>query len=104
MATANALILTGTGINCEEEMAAAYKLAGAQSQIHHINDLWSEKVSLADFDIVNFPGGFSFGDDLGSGMVLANKIRYKPSQSGKNILNELGKFVRSGKYILGACN
>ena len=70
-------IITGFGINCEEEMVAAYKLAGAHTQIVHLNDLYLNKKSIHDYDILNFPGGFSFGDDLGSGKVLANKMKRK---------------------------
>ena len=72
-----ALILTGFGINCEEEMAAAYRLAGAEPTIVHLNEVLHGRVSIHDFDVLNFPGGFSFGDDLGSGVVLANKLRYR---------------------------
>lgn len=99
-----ALIITGFGINCEEEMAAAYKLAGASPEIIHINELFEEKCFLRDFEILNFPGGFSFGDDLGSGKVLANKIKYKKLRSGKSFLDELVLFLESGKFILGICN
>ncbi len=98
------LIITGYGINCEEELAAAYNLAGAESQIVHLNDIFLERFSIDDFDILNFPGGFSFGDDLGSGKVLANKMKYKKMSSGKLFLDELKDFIDSGKYILGVCN
>ena len=57
------LALTGFGINCEEEMAAAYKLAGANVEIVHLNEILHGKISIHDYDILNFPGGFSFGDD-----------------------------------------
>ena len=73
--TVRALILTGFGINCEEEFAAAYRLAGAEATIVHLNQVLHGQVSIHDFDILNFPGGFSFGDDPGSGVVLANKLR-----------------------------
>jgi phosphoribosylformylglycinamidine (FGAM) synthase-like amidotransferase family enzyme len=83
-----ALILTGFGINCEEEMAAAYRLAGAAPTIVHLNEVLHGRVSIHDFDVLNFPGGFSFGDDLGSGVVLAN----------------IRDFVAAGKFVLGICN
>jgi len=104
MKKVRALIVTGFGINCEEEMAAAYKLAGAEAKIWHLNDVFSGKVSIHDFDVLNFPGGFSYGDDLGSGKVLANKMKYKKMDSGRTLLEEIKIFLENGKFILGICN
>ncbi|OWY25544.1 phosphoribosylformylglycinamidine synthase subunit PurQ [Sphingobacteriales bacterium UPWRP_1] len=98
------LVITGFGINCEEETNAAYLLAGAQSEIVHLNDILLKGFNIHAFDIVNFPGGFSFGDDISSGKVLANKIKYKQLASGTTLLQELLRFLVSGKYIFGACN
>lgn len=98
------LILSGFGINCEEEMCAAYKLAGANASIVHIKDIFSQKVSILDYDILNFPGGFSFGDDLGAGRVLANCLKYKRMLDGTLFFKELLTFLDSGKFILGICN
>ncbi len=100
-----ALILTGFGINCEEEMAAAYQLAGAAPTIVHLNEVLHGRVSIHDFDVLNFPGGFSFGDDLGSGVVLANKLRYRQtSTDGRTLLSDIREFVAAGKFVLGICN
>ena len=100
-----ALILTGFGINCEEEMAAAYRLAGGEATIVHLNEVLHGRVSIHDFDILNFPGGFSFGDDLGSGVVLANKLRYRQTgDAGRTLLSDIREFVAAGKFVLGICN
>jgi phosphoribosylformylglycinamidine synthase I len=100
-----ALILTGFGINCEEEFAAAYRLAGAEATIVHLNQVLHGQVSIHDFDILNFPGGFSFGDDLGSGVVLANKLRYRQtSADGRTLLDDIKHFIADGKFVLGICN
>jgi phosphoribosylformylglycinamidine synthase len=104
MKTVKALVITGFGINCEEEMAAAYRLAGAESKIVHLNDILVQGFSIHEFDILNFPGGFSFGDDIASGKVLANKILYKKLASGKRFIEEIRRFLDDGKYILGVCN
>lgn len=104
MKTVKSLILTGFGINCEEEMSAAYRLAGADSQVLHINEIFLKNVSIHNYDILNFPGGFSFGDDIASGKILANKIKYKKLNSGKTFLDEILKFLKDGKFILGICN
>lgn len=98
------LVITGFGINCEEEMAAAYQLAGASAVIVHLNEILLGKVSIHDYDILNFPGGFSFGDDLASGKVVANKIKFKKLPSGKVLLDEIKDFLEAGKFILGVCN
>ena len=100
-----ALILTGFGINCEEEFAAAYRLAGAVPTIVHLNQVLHGHVSIHDFDILNFPGGFSFGDDLGSGVVLANKLRYRQTgTAGRTLLDDIRQFIANGKFVLGICN
>lgn len=99
-----ALVLTGFGINCEEEMAAAYKLAGAKADIIHLNEVFINGFDIHNYDILNFPGGFSFGDDIASGKVMANKIKYKTLPSGKTFIAELKDFIAAGKYILGVCN
>jgi len=104
MKTVRALVVTGFGINCEEETAAAYRLAGGEAQIAHLNDVFLEKVSLHEFDILHFPGGFSFGDDLGSGKVLANKMRFKRLKGGGLFFDDLERFLSDGHFILGICN
>jgi len=92
-----AILLTGYGINCEEETAFAFKKAGAKAEIVHVNDLIASPKRLLEADIFAFPGGFSYGDDTGSGNALANKIR-------NNLWNELVDFIEAEKLILGICN
>ncbi|WMX15444.1 MULTISPECIES: phosphoribosylformylglycinamidine synthase subunit PurQ [unclassified Aureispira] len=104
MTTVKSLVITGFGINCEEEMAAAYQLAGAIPEIVHLNEILLGQVSIHDYDILNFPGGFSFGDDLASGKVVSNKIKFKKLPSGNVLLDEIKQFLEDGKYILGVCN
>ncbi len=104
MTTARALVLTGFGINCEEEMAAAYRLAGGLATITHVNELFDGHVRLDDFDILNLPGGFSFGDDLGSGKVLANRMRFRCLASGEPLFDAVRGFVARGGFVLGICN
>lgn len=99
-----ALVLTGYGINCEVEMAAACRLAGARADIVHLSRIFNGDVSIHDYDLLNFPGGFSFGDDLGSAKVLANKFKVRKMASGTLFLDELQRFLDEGKYIIGVCN
>jgi phosphoribosylformylglycinamidine (FGAM) synthase-like amidotransferase family enzyme len=100
----NALVITGFGINCEEEMAAAWRLAGATARIVHLNEVLSGAVDIHAFQVLSLPGGFSFGDDLGSGKVLANKIRFAPLPSGRTLLQEIRGFLDAGGFIIGICN
>lgn len=69
------LIMSGYGINCEKESAHAFNLAGAESEIVHINDLMDGTKSMEDYHIMMFPGGFSYGDDTGSGNAFSNKVK-----------------------------
>jgi phosphoribosylformylglycinamidine synthase len=98
------LIVTGFGINCEIETGAAYKKAGADITIIHFNELMNGRYDLHHYHILNFPGGFSFGDDIASGKVMSNKVKYKKMKSGKTFIEEIEDFLRNGNYILGICN
>lgn len=97
MKNAKVLVLTGDGINCERETARAFALAGAEPKIVHVNDLLENPKMLGDFEAMAFPGGFSFGDDLGSGQVLALKISLVLGE-------ELRKFLEAKKPVIGICN
>lgn len=104
MKPVRALVFTGLGINCEVEMAAAYRLAGASAEIVHINDLFHAGISIHGYDILNFPGGFSFGDDLGAGRALANRLKYRRLPTGTRFIDELTVFLDRGNFIFGICN
>lgn len=92
-----ALILTGDGINCEAETALAFTELGAQAEIIHISDLIEKKEKLKESQILALPGGFSFGDEIGSGQILALKLKYALGE-------ELKKFVEEKKLVIGICN
>ncbi len=97
MSSVKVLVLSGYGLNCEEEEAFAFAAAGAEADIVHINDLISKKKKLADYNILVFPGGFSYGDDTGAGKAFANLVR-------DNIFDDLTDFISSGKLVIGFCN
>lgn len=92
-----ALILRSPGTNCDEETAAAFRLAGAAPERLHVGALLRGERRLDEFDILAFPGGFSYGDDLGAGTVLANQLRTRLS-------DDLEAFVESGRLVIGICN
>jgi len=91
------LVLTGYGINCDYETQHAFNLVGADAKRVHINDIIDKIENLENYQILALPGGFSFGDDISSGKVLANKIKF-------NIIDQLQKFINNGKLIIGICN
>ena len=66
-----ALVLTGYGINCDYETAEACRLAGFSARRTHVNDVLESGGKLLDNKLVVFPGGFSFGDVLGSGVAFS---------------------------------
>jgi len=93
----NALILTGFGINCDRETALAFERAGARAERVHLNDLAENPERFQEFQILAVPGGFSFGDDVASGRILANRLRYRLGAP-------LQDFVAAGKLAIGICN
>ncbi len=97
MAKVKALVVTGYGINCEEETAYAFELAGAKAEIVHINDLISMGKNLEDYQILAFPGGFSYGDDTGAGKAFANRIK-------NHSWEKMKLFIAKDRLIIGICN
>ncbi len=92
-----ALVLTGDGINCESETAYALEQADAQADITHISDLIAAPERLQDYRILALPGGFSFGDEVSSGKILAIKLRYAIGEA-------LQEFIEADKMVIGVCN
>jgi phosphoribosylformylglycinamidine synthase I len=97
MKRVRALILTGYGLNCDQETAYAFQQAGAEAVRVHINALIDGSVRLADFQILAFGGGFSWGDDHGAGVLQAVRLK-------TNIGEQMLEFVGREKLIIGICN
>lgn len=97
MSEVRVLVLTGYGLNCDNETAYAFELAGAISTRVHINSLIDGAVDLADFHILVFGGGFSWGDDHGAGVIQALRLK-------THIGEKIQAFIDSGKLIIGICN
>ncbi len=79
------------------EAAFAFKKAGADVSMVHIGELIRREKKLADYRIMVLPGGFTYGDDLGSGKVIANEISVK-------LGDDVKQFVENGGLIIGICN
>lgn len=92
-----ALLLYGYGINCENESKYAIEKSGGQADIVHLNRLLEAPKMLEDYNMLMIPGGFSFGDDLGSGKIFGNKMKFR-------LKEPLERFIGEGKLVLGICN
>ncbi|MBI4215319.1 MAG: phosphoribosylformylglycinamidine synthase I [Parcubacteria group bacterium] len=91
------LILKAPGTNCDGETKAAFDAAGARADIIYIAELFRDKKLLRQYQILVLPGGFSYGDDISSGKILANELIV-------NLQTELDEFLNARKLIIGICN
>ncbi|MGH7215096.1 MAG: phosphoribosylformylglycinamidine synthase I [Tepidisphaeraceae bacterium] len=91
------LILRSAGTNCDAETAHAFELAGATTQAVHVNRLLENPAILQDFQLLAFPGGFSYGDDIAAGRILANQIKH-------HLPDAVRRFIDDGKPVIGICN
>lgn len=92
------LVLSGYGLNCEAETAAGFRMTGARAEIVHTGALLEAGAAgLAGVDVLAFTGGFSFGDHVASGRVLANRERFAMGDA-------LARFVDDGGLVIGICN
>lgn len=91
------MVLSGYGLNCEEETKFAFESQGGACDIIHINDLISSPHFLKKYQILAFPGGFSYGDDTGSGKAFANKFK-------NHLSKEIREFLARDTLTIGICN
>lgn len=92
-----ALIFSGYGLNCEEETKVALEIAGAPADIVHIEDVVKNPKILSKYQIAIFPGGFSYGDDTGSGKAYGARVKH-------HLAGELQKFLSRDTLMAGICN
>src|SRR4051794_39870069 len=97
MATPKVLILRAPGANCDREAAYAFELAGGKATLLHVNRLLERPAVLAEYQILCIPGGFSYGDDISAGRILANQLRH-------HLFEAMQQFKAQGKLIIGICN
>jgi phosphoribosylformylglycinamidine synthase len=96
MKSPKVLILRAAGTNCELETANAFRMVGGAPALVHIDELRRGKAKLMDHAMLVIPGGFSYGDDIGAGKVLASQVRL--------YLKDLRQFIRLRRPVLGICN
>jgi len=92
-----ACVLRTAGTNCDKETAFAFQESGAEVELVHVNKLINTKDCLSSYQILAIPGGFSYGDDIAAGKILANELRTK-------LAADIQKFIEDGKLIIGICN
>ena len=97
MATPRVLILRAPGTNCDGETAFAFHQSGAESDVIHINRLRENPALTRQYQVLCIPGGFSYGDDVAAGRILANQLRH-------HLADAIAEFKEAGKLVLGICN
>lgn len=91
------MIPVGYGLNCEDETTYAFQMLGAKVDQIFLKDLIENPSVLDDYQILVMIGGFSFGDHIAAGKVLANLYKFK-------LHDPIQRFIADGKLILGECN
>ena len=91
------LIIRAAGTNCDQELAAAFELAGADTRTIHLNALIQHPEILDQTHIIGLPGGFSYGDDIAAGRIFSRRLRHR-------LLHPLLAAVNRGVPIIGICN
>ena len=90
-------VLRAPGTNCDVETAYAFETCGAVADRVHLFQLLENPKSLADYQMLCVPGGFSYGDDIGSGVIFASQLR-------SHLAETLGEFLQRDTLMLGICN
>jgi len=104
------LILIASGTNRDRDAAVAIEMAGGAAEVVHINQLRSRERRLDDYQMLLLPGGFSYGDDLGAGRILATDLLYslggriRAGEVTRQLGDDVGRFAESGKPVMGICN
>ena len=91
------IIFSGYGLNAEDETKAAFESVGATADIIHINDLIAKPSLLSKAQILVMPGGFSYGDDTGSGKAYGNRLK-------QHLGKEIEKFLARDTLMIGIGN
>lgn len=92
-----ALLIRTAGTNCDRELEHAFRLAGAQPRLVHLNELIKDPSPIEGADLIGVPGGFSYGDDIAAGRVFANRLR-------QHLLEPFKRAIERGVPTIGVCN
>ncbi|MFN0197838.1 MAG: phosphoribosylformylglycinamidine synthase subunit PurQ, partial [Planctomycetaceae bacterium] len=97
MAQPKVCVLRAPGTNCDVETAFAFEQCGGAAERLHVFRLLESPARLRDFQILCIPGGFSYGDDIGAGVIFGSQLR-------SNLSEVIGEFLQADKLVLGICN
>jgi phosphoribosylformylglycinamidine synthase subunit PurQ / glutaminase len=97
MSRPSAIVLFGDGINCDTETAWALEQAGFTASRLHTSEFLEQPDKLFAAQLLALPGGFSFGDEIASGKILAVKLKQK-------LKDVLYRYIERGKLVIGICN
>lgn len=97
MSACRVIVVRTAGTNCDLEAQHAWERAGASVQRLHLRELADQPARLADAAILTLPGGFSYGDDIAAGRILAAQLE-------RHLGDALRSFVERGGLLLGICN
>lgn len=92
-----ALVIRTAGTNCDQELLRAFELAGAQTQLAHLEALVTDPSPIDKADLIGFPGGFSYGDDVASGRIFAMHTKL-------GLMESLRGAIDRGACVIGICN
>jgi len=95
--TPTALIITTSGINCDQELAEAFRRAGAQPYSVHLNRLMQDQQPIDDADLIGLPGGFGYGDAVAAGRIAATLMR-------ERLYPALRRAIGRGVPMIAPCN
>jgi phosphoribosylformylglycinamidine synthase len=90
-------VLRAPGTNCDVETAYAFDACGGGAERIHLFQLLERPALLDDFQILCIPGGFSYGDDIGAGVVFSSQLR-------GHLGDAMRRFLEAEKLVLGICN
>lgn len=90
-------VLRTAGTNCDIETAFAFQQEGADVELVHINEFLQRRKKFKDYQILAIPGGFTYGDDIAAGKILANELKYL-------LWEEIEGFIQRGNLVIGICN
>ena len=97
MAGPKVCVLRAPGTNCDHETAFTFEQCGSQAESIHVFRLLEQPERLSEFQILCIPGGFSYGDDIGAGVIFGGQMR-------SHLAEAIGEFVQADKLVLGICN
>jgi phosphoribosylformylglycinamidine synthase subunit PurQ / glutaminase len=98
MSKVKVLMLRAPGTNRDVDTQIAFEMAGTSVvDSTLVNELIRKEKRLTDYQIIVIPGGFTYGDDISAGKIMANEIRL-------GLGEDIKKFVGDGRLVLGICN